>query len=136
MLVTQLLSVAFKTWPHMATTSISKKFQLLMNLSVGQEQRSKCKEWTCGQSRGGECGMNWESSFAVYTLAWVKPTASGKLHVTQGARPAVCDGGMVRGGRLQKEELYVHIKLNHIVVQQKLTHFKAILLHLKYNKIF
>ena len=34
------------------------------------------------------------------------------------------------------EGLYIHIKLNHIVIQQKLTHFKAILLHLKYNKIF
>ena len=32
----------------------------------------------------------------------------------------------MRGGRLKKEGLYVHIKLNHVVVQQKLTHLKAI----------
>ena len=40
-------------------------------------------------------------------------------------------GGME--GRLKREEMYIYLQLIHIVVEQKLTHCKAIILQQKIN---
>ena len=37
-----------------------------MNLLAGQEQRSRCREWTCGHREGKKGGMNSESSIDVH----------------------------------------------------------------------
>ena len=43
---------------------------------------------------------------------------------------AQCSVMTQRGeGRLKREGIYVYIQLIHFVVQQKLTHYKAIILH-------
>ena len=49
----------------------------------------------------------------------------------------LCDNleGLVRGGRLKRERIHVHLWLIHIVAQQKPTqHCKAIILQLKKKK--
>ena len=42
-----------------------------MNLFAGQEQKHRCREWTCGHSEEGEGGMNWEIRVDIYALPWV-----------------------------------------------------------------
>ena len=49
------------------------------NLSAGKEGRRRCREWTCGHSRGGESGMSGESSITVYTLSGVRWIAGEEL---------------------------------------------------------
>ena len=43
-------------------------------------------------------------------------------------------GGVV-GGRLQRDGMYVYVQLIHVVVCQKLTHYKPIILQLKKKKL-
>ena len=64
--------------------------------------------------------------------------ASGKLLYNTGSQPAIFTdlqewGGSV-GGRLKREGTYGYIWLIHVVVQQKLTHYKVIILQLKFQK--
>ena len=49
------------------------------NLSAGKEGRRRCREWTCGYSRGGESGMNGESSISIYTLSGARWIAGEEL---------------------------------------------------------
>ena len=85
---------------------------VLMNPFTGKKWRGRLRDWTCGHCRGGEGGRNGESSLDKYTLACVKQVAGGELLCATGKPSlALCDDperrGGRRGGRLQREELYV-----------------------------
>ena len=49
------------------------------NLSAGKEGRRRCREWTCGHSRGGESGTNGESSISIYTPSGARQIAGEEL---------------------------------------------------------
>ena len=109
---------------------------VLMNLFARQEEGHRLGEWTCGHSRGGRWGDDWEGSTDIYTLPCIKSTASGKLLDGRGssARGSAMTqrGEMGVGGSLKREWVYVYIQLIHTVVQQKPTRLcKAIILQLK-----
>ena len=58
---------------------------LQMNLFVGQEQRCRRREWTCGHRQVGEGGTNWEIRFDINILPCVKQIASGNLLYSTGS---------------------------------------------------
>jgi len=78
------------------------------------------------------------SSNDTYTLPCVKQIASGKLLCNRELSSVLCD--ILDGwneevvGRLKRKEIHVHLKLIHIVMQQKPTQLcKAIIHQLKIN---
>ena len=99
----------------------------MMNLSAGQEERCRHREWTWTQWEKG-CGMNWEVRIGTYTLPRVKQGAGKKLLCSAGSS-AQCWvmiwglGGRGRwsGREPQEAGVYVRIELIYFVVQQRPT---------------
>ena len=88
---------------------------------------------TGGEERVGHSG----SSIGV--CATMCEAASGEMLCSTGS--SACCSVMARRGRvgrsLEREGIYIHIKLIHAVVQQKLTqHYKAIVFQLKIKSEF
>ena len=105
-----------------------------------QEQRLRCRAWACGHSRGRRGWDSCESSTDLYTPPYVSQRASGELLRDAGSSEQCSvmtwmDG--MRGGtgaRFSREwrEIYTHLWLSHVVVQQRPTqHCKVIILRLK-----
>ena len=67
-----------------------------MNLFARQEERHRCREWTCGHSWGARGGMRWRVRIDAYTLPHIKQRANGKQLSSE-----LCDDLDVwdRGGR-------------------------------------
>ena len=57
---------------------------VLMNQFAWKEWRPRCREWTCGHSRGRRLE---ESSIDIYTLLTVKLIDNGKLLYYTGSPP-------------------------------------------------
>ena len=49
-----------------------------MNLFAGQEERCRCREWSCGPKGLGVGGTNWEIRIDIHILPCVKQTASAQ----------------------------------------------------------
>jgi len=75
----------------------------------------------------------------IYTLPCVKYKASGKVLYNRELSLVLCDdlkrwGAVVGvGRRLKREGIYVYLQLIHTGIQQKLIHWKAIILQIKIN---
>ena len=81
-----------------------------INLSARQEERHRCREWTCGHSGGRRGGMSCRVRIDAYTLPRIKQRASGKQ-----LSSVLCDDLDVWdevGGRSKREGIYVHIQLS------------------------
>ena len=111
---------------------------VLMNLLAGQEQRHRCREQLCGHSGGRRWDKLRGALAHMHTI--MCEIASGKLLDSTGSSDQCFvtsqRGGMggQMGGRLQREEVRVYLRLVHIVVQQKPTQpCKPIILQFKLN---
>ena len=80
-------------------TDMESRKMVLMDLSAGQQRRRR--EQTCAHGGEGEGGMNWERSTEIYTLTYVKQTASGNsLYDARSSNSVLCDNrGVGWGGR-------------------------------------
>ena len=58
-----------------------------MNLFPGQEQPSKCREWTCGHKGEGEGRTNWGIKIDIYTLLCVKQLVGNYYKVQELSTP-------------------------------------------------
>ena len=86
-----------------------------MNLFVGQQQRHRCREWTCGHGGEGEGGTNMEIRFDINTIPCVKQTASQEPAVLHRELSSVLcddlDGWDGRGGREVREAAGICIRI-------------------------
>ena len=77
-----------------------------------------------------------ESVYDIYALSCVQGRASGEVLYNRGSSDC-CSMTTWRtemgvASRMLMEGIYAYLELLHTVVQQKLTHYKAILLQIKF----
>ena len=94
-------------------------------------QTQRADLWTWGR-QAGEGGMKGESNMEIYTLTYVKQISSGNLLYDSGKSNQISVTiQRYVGERLKKKGTYVYLWLIHVIVWQKSTHYKAIILQSK-----
>ena len=101
----------------------------LMDLFAGQEQRHRCREWTCGHS-GGKKGWDElrEQHSNIYNIMckreswWEAAVKYREPSLVLRDNLEGQDGGRWEGGS-SREDIHVYLWLIHVIVWQKPTQY-------------